>query len=134
MSSLLKRSTAEDQFVVPGPHITGHRISCNAAQRCILVGNRLFHLTPSEYRVALHLLFQREQGERGQAPLWTSYTALSEATGILDQALLNKHLYNASNKLAPAGIEFVRTRTAQHGDIYQTVLFGRDVRRGKAHE
>ncbi len=132
-SSLTTRLLTEEHLVVPGPQVAGCRIFCNAAQRSILIGNRIIRMTPTEYQVALPLLRQREQWERGQASLWTTCATLCAITGIGDAELLHRHINNASNKLAPSGIGFVRIRTPQYGDIYQTLLHERDIasRRGK---
>ena len=135
-NSLIHHRLTEEHLLILGPQVAGCRIFCNAAQRSILIGNRIMRMTPTEYQVALPLLRQREQWERGQAPLWTTFATLSAITGIRDAELLNRHITNASNKLAPSGIGFVRIRTPQHGDIYQTLLHERDIapRRGKVHE
>ncbi len=125
VSSLTSRFRS-DQLVV-GPQVAGRRIYRHDAQRCIIIDGRLFRLSPSEYRVSLPLLCQRERWERGQAPPWTSCVALSAESGIPDMALLHRHIAHASNKLTPAGIEFVRIRNPAHGDLYQTLVHERDV-------
>jgi hypothetical protein len=125
VSSLTSRSRS-DQLVV-GPQVAGRRIYRHDAQRCIIIDGRLFRLSPSEYRVSLPLLCQRERWERGQAPPWTSCVALIAESGIPDATLLHRHIAHASNKLTPAGIEFVRIRNPAHGDLYQTLVQERDV-------
>lgn len=126
MSSLFGHRAAEQQHVVLGYQVAGLRIFCIATLHSFLIGNSIFHLTPTEYQVACNLLHQRERWERGQAPLWTSFTALSQLTDIADVALLNKHVRNASNKLTPMNIGFVLSRT-QSGNIYQTVVLNKDI-------
>jgi hypothetical protein len=115
-----------NQLVV-GPQVAGRRIYRHDTQRCIIIDGRLFRLSPSEYRVSLPLLCQRERWERGQAPPWTTCVTLIAESGITDAALLHRHIAHASNKLTPAGIEFVRIRNPAHGDLYQTLVHERDI-------
>ncbi len=120
-------SRSRTDQLVPGPQVAGRRIYRQDAQRCIIIDGRLFRFSPSEYRVSLPLLCQRERWERGQAPPWTTCVALSAESGIPDVTLLQRHIAHASNKLTPAGIEFVRIRNPAHGDLYQTLIRERDI-------
>lgn len=134
MSSLPRPSRA-DQLLL-GPQIAGRRMYRQDAERCLIIDGRLFRFSPSEYRVCLPLLCQRERWERGQEPPWTTSVALSAESGIADAALLHRHVAQASNKLTPSGIEFVRIRHTEHGDLYQTLVHERDIlarKRDKAH-
>ena len=133
MSSLLNRQATEAQ-VVRGYHVAGKAIYCIAALHSFLIGDRVFHLTPTEYQVASHLLGQRERFERGQARPWMSFAVLSGVTDIADDTLLSKHARNASNKLSPVNIGFARLRTPR-GTMYQMVILDKDVSRsGKNNE
>lgn len=131
MSHLPRRPPA-DRLVL-GPQVAGRCIYRQDVQRCIIIDGRLVRLSPSEYRVSVPLLRQREQWERGQAPLWTTSVALASASGIA-AALLHRYITRASQKLTPSGIEFVRIRNPAHGDLYQTLVHERDILRTRGEQ
>jgi hypothetical protein len=124
-------ATSEDRCtILRGPQIAGRRILRNDQGHMLIVDDRLFLLTPLVYSVCLLLLQQRERWERNQAPGWISAAALGAETGITDADLLRRHVNRANLELRATGIYFVRN-TTEDGDIYQTLLGERDIRREK---
>ncbi len=95
--------------LMPGP-LPGQHMYYDNLHNLLIIRNRAVRLTPTQYLLSMALLRQRAAWEAAsrQGRFYTPLPDLHVESGIIDPYLLAKHLNNASNKLEPLGICFVR--------------------------
>lgn len=95
--------------LMSGPLLGWHMFH-DDCHHLLIIRGRVIKLTPTEYVVSMVLLWQRASWESAKR-LGRFYTPLADLhakSGIIDVYLLAKHISNASNKLEPLSIGFVR--------------------------
>ena len=101
-----------------GPRLTGFHIWHNDTHHHLQINGRVLTLSPTEYRLCIHLLRHFERLElfallRQQQPdlsmpnVFVSFEELQDAAGLAERSHVGKHLSNAKSKLKVHGISII---------------------------